>query len=58
MCISAVLSVVRVSVLLTFPIASASCRVVVRVCCDVCRPLITSTSFITGTGFMKCMPIT
>ena len=23
---------------------------------DVCMPLISSTSFITGTGFMKCMP--
>ena len=25
---------------------------------DVAYPLITSTSFITGTGFMKCIPIT
>lgn len=49
---------VCVGMVLTFPIASASCRVVVSVCCEVCRPLMTSTSFMTGTGFMKCMPIT
>lgn len=30
----------------------------VRVWSEVCSPLITSTSFMTGTGFMKCMPIT
>ena len=29
-----------------------------RVSWDVASPLITSMSFITGTGFMKCIPIT
>jgi hypothetical protein len=31
---------------------------VARVWSEVCRPLMTSTSFMTGTGFMKCMPMT
>ena len=29
-----------------------------KVSWEVASPLMTSTSFITGTGFMKCMPIT
>ncbi len=32
--------------------------VVCRVWSDVCSPLMTSTNFMTGTGFMKCIPIT
>lgn len=32
--------------------------VVLCVSSEVCRALMTSTSFMTGTGFMKCMPMT
>ena len=32
--------------------------VVLWVSSEVCRALMTSTSFMTGTGFMKCMPMT
>ncbi len=32
--------------------------VVLNVSSSVCRPLITSTNFMTGTGFIKCIPIT
>ena len=39
-------------------IRRVSSRVVSRVSGEVARPQMTSTSFITGTGFMKCMPIT
>ena len=35
----------------TLPIASASASVMSSVSGDVCRPVITSTSFITGTGY-------
>ena len=31
---------------------------ILKVSSSVCNPLITSTNFITGTGFMKCIPIT
>lgn len=43
-------------------LSAESCVVCVGLGCDsitssdVCMPLISSTSFITGTGFMKCMP--
>mmetsp|Transcript_30218 Transcript_30218/g.96529 ORF Transcript_30218/g.96529 Transcript_30218/m.96529 type:complete len:258 (+) Transcript_30218:363-1136(+) len=40
------------------PIAVASARVSASVASLVASPGITSTSFITGTGFIKCMPIT
>ena len=40
------------------PSFSASSTVVLAVASEVARPRITSTSFITGTGFMKCMPMT
>ena len=39
-------------------IFSARRRVVARVTSLVCKAVMTSTSFITGTGFMKCIPIT
>lgn len=42
----------------TFPIAFANLRVSCTVAKLVARPGMTSTNFITGTGFMKCMPIT
>src|SRR5208282_4313130 len=37
---------------------TASSRTVSNVVCEVARPRITSTSFITGTGLKKCIPIT
>jgi hypothetical protein len=40
-----------------FPIATANARVRSYVSCDVAIPRMTSTSFITGTGFMKCIPM-
>ena len=40
------------------PMALASACVTNQVSSDVYKPRITSTSFITGTGFMKCMPMT
>mmetsp|Transcript_27267 Transcript_27267/g.65699 ORF Transcript_27267/g.65699 Transcript_27267/m.65699 type:complete len:236 (-) Transcript_27267:106-813(-) len=41
-----------------FPMASHKSRVRCLVSSLVARPRITSTPFMTGTGFMKCMPIT
>lgn len=41
---------------LVFPIRSASSLVVAKVEAEVCFPLMSSTSFITGTGFIKCIP--
>ncbi len=40
-----------------FPIARASARTVCAVSSDVAIPRMTSTSAMTGTGFMKCMPM-
>ena len=40
------------------PIFSASARVAAYVASLVCAPRMISTSCITGTGFMKCMPMT
>ena len=40
------------------PIASAAARTARAVSSLVSRPRITSTSGISGTGFMKCMPTT
>jgi len=40
------------------PIFSANATVAACTAGSVYSPLMTSTSFITGTGFMKCMPIT
>jgi hypothetical protein len=37
---------------------SARARVVARVTSLVWRAVMTSMSFMTGTGFMKCMPMT
>ena len=42
----------------SFFIHSAKWRVVARVVSLVCRAVMISMSFITGTGFMKCIPIT
>jgi hypothetical protein len=39
-------------------IFSLSASVVLSVASEVRSPLMISTSFITGTGFMKCIPIT
>ena len=41
-----------------FPIASDNSFTVLKVSSDVAIPLITSTSFITGAGLKKCIPIT
>ena len=41
-----------------FPNCTARSRTEVRVSSDVASPRITSTSFITGTGLKKCMPMT
>ena len=41
-----------------FPIFSASARVVSQVASLVCVPRMISTSCMSGTGFMKCIPIT
>ena len=40
------------------PMDSASCKVVANVFSSVYKAVITSTNFMTGTGFIKCMPIT
>ncbi len=42
----------------TLPIFSASDFVMLKVSSVVASPLTISTNFITGTGFIKCMPIT
>ncbi len=41
-----------------FPSFSASFPTEPKVSSEVCRPRMPSTSFISGTGFMKCMPAT
>ncbi len=41
-----------------FPNFLLNSHVISNVSSEVGKPLITSTSFITGTGFIKCMPIT
>ena len=40
------------------PILSAASTTAVLTSSEVCEPLMISTSFIIGTGFMKCIPIT
>ena len=42
----------------SFPSERASVMVASNVSFDVCNPRMTSTSFMRGTGFMKCIPIT
>ena len=46
------------AVIVLLPTFSASARVVSKVSSVVARPRMISTSFIAGTGFMKCIPIT
>ncbi len=41
-----------------FPISFASSSTFLYVSSDVAIPRMTSTSVMTGTGFMKCIPIT
>lgn len=45
-------------VVVYLPMSFARAFVSLRVSSDVLSPLMISTSFMTGTGFMKCIPIT